>query len=194
MTIDFTDLRDELRQLETRVTAELEAAAAQQKIAHRPDSADTAIAGTQANDRPRPSRTVIETLRSTSLLMLLTAPLTLALIIPIVLLDISVSLYQLGCFQVWALEPARRRDYVVFDRHHLPYLNTFEKFGCIYCSYFNGVISFTRDVASRTEAYWCPIKHVNRPAPPHERYDDFLAYGDASAWQARVDELKRKIG
>ena len=146
-----------------------------------------------SGSRMRPVKSVFETLRNASILMLLTAPLTFSLIIPIVLLDACVGLYQLGCFQVWKLDPVQRRDYVILDRHRLAYLNAFEKLGCLYCGYFNGVIAFTREVASRTEAYWCPIKHATRPAAPHERYDEFLAYGDADAWRARLDALKRTI-
>jgi len=47
---------------------------------------------------------------------------------------------------------------VVFDRAGLAYLNALEKLNCAYCSYGNGVIAYAREVAARTEQYWCPIK------------------------------------
>jgi hypothetical protein len=185
-------LRDELQRLEAKVTDTLAKTGTNPK-APTPHTVASGIEETDTALRTRPARSVFETMRNTSVLMLLTAPLTFSLIVPIVLLDMSVSLYQLGCFQVWKLEPVQRRDYVILDRHRLAYLNAFEKLACLYCGYFNGVIAFTREVASRTEAYWCPIKHVARPAAPHERYDEFLGYGDAAAWQERLDALKRKI-
>ncbi len=37
------------------------------------------------------------------------------------------------------------------------------------------VIAFKREAASRTEAYWCPIKHARPPADLHDRNDTFLA-------------------
>ena len=194
MTLDLTVLRAELLQLEAKVDATLKERKAANKDRPGSGSAEAGGEAAAAGDHVTPKRTVIETLRTTSLPMLLTAPFTFSLIVPILLLDLCVNLYQLICFPIWGVEPAQRRDHVVIDRHRLAYLNAFEKLGCIYCGYFNGVIAFTRDVASRTEAYWCPIKLANRPAAPHERYDDFLAYGDADAWMARLDELNRKIG
>jgi hypothetical protein len=35
-----------------------------------------------------------------------------------------------------------------------------EKINCAYCSYANGAIASVREMASRTEIYWCPIKHA----------------------------------
>lgn len=87
---------------------------------------------------------------------------------PFVILDLGVSVYQAVCFTVWHMQRVRRADYVVIDRHRLPYLNLIEKLNCLYCSYANGVIAYTREVASRTEQYWCPIKHALQGplAPP----------------------------
>lgn len=33
-----------------------------------------------------------------------------------------------------------------------------EKVNCVYCSYFNGLMSYLREIAGRTEQYWCPIR------------------------------------
>ena len=43
----------------------------------------------------------------------------------------------------------RRRDYPVFDRAHLAYLNPLEKLNCAYCSYANGLLSFVKEVVGR---------------------------------------------
>jgi hypothetical protein len=92
-------------------------------------------------------------------LIVLTAPVIYSLIVPIALVDIWVMAYQAICFPAYKIPKVRRRDYLIFDRHHLAYLNIIEKVNCAYCSYCNGAIAFMREVASRTEVYWCPIKH-----------------------------------
>lgn len=101
-------------------------------------------------------------LKRTRLLVVLTAPFIYAVIVPFVLLDLFVSVYQAICFPVYGIQKVRRRDHIVFDRHYLAYLNTLQKLNCLYCAYGNGVISFAREVAGRTEKYWCPIKHASR--------------------------------
>ena len=64
----------------------------------------------------------------------------------------------------------RRRDYFVFDRHHLAYLNAIEKLNCAYCSYANGLVAYVREIAGRTEQFWCPIKHARRAIGAHAHY------------------------
>ena len=46
------------------------------------------------------------------------------MIIPILLLDFLVTLYQLVCFPVYGVLAVRRRDHFAFDHGHLAYLNT----------------------------------------------------------------------
>ena len=58
---------------------------------------------------------------------------------------------------------------------------TIYQLNCIYCGYGNGVISYAREITSRTEQYWCPIKHARKTMDPHPRYDTFLNYGNAAA-------------
>ena len=84
----------------------------------------------------------------------------------------------------------RRRDYLVFDRHHLAYLNILEKINCAYCSYCNGAIAFVREVAARTEVYWCPIKHARRVLGPHPHYQGFADFGDAEAYREKLASMK----
>ena len=124
----------------------------------------------------------------------LTAPFIYSLIVPIVLIDLWVMLYQSICFRAYGIERVRRRDYFIFDRSHLAYLNALEKLNCAYCSYANGAIAFVREVAGRTEAHWCPIKHARRIVGEHNHYREFLDFGDAEAyraWIAKFAEQKR---
>ena len=69
---------------------------------------------------------------------IVTAPVIYSLIIPFVLLDLFVTVYQLICFPVYKIEKVKRSDYLIFDRYHLAYLNTIEKINCAYCSYATG--------------------------------------------------------
>jgi len=126
-------------------------------------------------------------------LMILTAPLIYSLILPFALLDALVTLYQAVCFRVYGVARVRRRDYFVFDRSQLGYLNAIEKLNCAYCSYANGLIAFVREVASRTEQYWCPIKHARRVICAHDRYATFLDYGDAEAYRRDLPALRREL-
>lgn len=120
----------------------------------------------------------------------LTAPVIYSLILPLVLLDIFVSVYQTVCFPAYGIEKVKRADYLIFDRGHLAYLNALEKLNCAYCSYANGLIAYVREIAARTEAYWCPIKHAKKAIGAHEKYMSFVAFGDAEAYRKRIVELE----
>lgn len=129
-------------------------------------------------------------LRDANPLVVLTAPVIYSLIIPVTLLDLSVMTYQAICFPVYKIPKVRRRDYLVFDRHHLAYLNILEKINCAYCSYANGAIAFAREVASRTEVYWCPIKHARRVLGPHLHYQGFADFGDAEGYREKLTQMR----
>lgn len=126
------------------------------------------------------------------ILVLLTAPVIYAGWIPFLLMDLFVTLYQTICFPVYRIPRVRRGDYITFDRADLPYLNLVEKFNCFYCSYGNGVAAYTREVAARTEQYWCPIKHARRIKAAHDHYPKFFDYGDAEAFQQGLNRLRRQ--
>ncbi len=132
-----------------------------------------------------------EFLSHTRLLIVLTAPVIYSLILPLALLDMFVTVYQAVCFPVYRIEKVRRADHILFDRQLLGYLNLMQKLNCVYCSYCNGLISYVREIAGRTEAYWCPIKHSRRLADTHAHHADFVAYGDAAAWQVRLDTQRK---
>ena len=122
-------------------------------------------------------------------LVVLTAPVIYGPIVPLVLLELSVMLYQAICFPAYGIVKVRRRDYLVFDRGQLAYLNALEKLNCAYCSYANGLIAFVREVAARTEQYWCPNKHARRLIAAHNYYAEFIDYGDAEAYRRRIAEM-----
>ena len=131
-------------------------------------------------------------LRDSRLLVMLTAPFIYAVFIPFVLLDAAVTLYQTVCFPVYRIPKVKRRDYIVFDCSDLPYLNLIEKINCAYCSYGNGVAAYVREVAARTEQYWCPIKHARRVIASHDRYPQFFEFGDAESYRQGLERLRRQ--
>jgi len=121
---------------------------------------------------------------------ILTAPVIYSLILPLALIDLWSSAYQAICFRAYGLPRVRRSDYLVFDRGALHYLNGIERLNCGFCEYANGVIAYVREIASRTEQYWCPIKHALAVTPSHERYRNFVEYGDAAGYRSRLSRLR----
>jgi len=132
-------------------------------------------------------------LRRSSLSAILSAPVIYSMIVPLVLMDLWTSLYQAICFRTYAIQRVRRSDFIALDRGRLAYLNWIEALNCLYCGYGNGVIAYAREVASRTEQYWCPIKHAIRISSPHERYLSFLEYGDAEGYRARLASFRAAL-
>lgn len=126
-------------------------------------------------------------------LVVLTSPLIYSLVIPFVLIDLWVSLYQAVCFRAYGIPQVQRDHYMIFDRAGLPYLNAVEKLNCAYCSYVNGVIAYARETGSCTEQYWCPIKHARRTLGAHPRYAAFEDYGSSEGYQARLAALRASL-
>ncbi|HTB09937.1 MAG TPA: hypothetical protein VK752_00120 [Bryobacteraceae bacterium] len=119
-----------------------------------------------------------------------TAPIIYSGIVPFMLLDVFLTVYQGICFPVYGVPKARRADYIVFDRGGLKYLNLLERLNCIYCSYGNGLLAYGTEIAARTEQHWCPIKHAHRLRAPHSRYQHFLDYGDAQRYNQQVETVR----
>jgi hypothetical protein len=132
-------------------------------------------------------------LRTTPITTYLTAPVIYALIFPLGLLDLAMSVYQWICFPAYGIPRVRRGAFVALDRRELGYLNLIEKVNCVYCGYGNGVLAYAREVASRTEQYWCPIKHARSIAGAHRRYGGFLEYGDGEGYRTRLEELRTEV-
>jgi len=130
--------------------------------------------------------------REIPLLHLLSSPLIYAMIIPALFLDLILFIYLQVIFRIYKFKMIKRSDYILFDRQYLGYLNPIEKFNCMYCSYFNGLMQYAAAIASRTELYFCPIKHAKKIAYKHEHYDDYLLYGDEEDYQEKLKTLREK--
>jgi len=136
---------------------------------------------------------VFRWLRESSPRNLITAPLIYALIVPFALLDLSVTVYQWACFPLYRIHKVRRSKYIVMDRHKLGYLNVIEKFNCIYCGYASGLFAYVREIAARTEQYWCPIKHARKILDPHRRYARFADFGDSDDFEKSFARLRKEM-
>ncbi len=130
-------------------------------------------------------------LRDAPLAYVLSAPLIYGMIVPLALLDLSITFYQQVCFRIYKIPLVRRADYIVIDRHHLEYLNVIEKLNCVYCGYGNGLIAYAQEITARTEQFWCPIKHARRTLDVHRRAERFFDYGDVASYQQGLMALRR---
>jgi hypothetical protein len=136
---------------------------------------------------------VVAWLRTSEIRNVISAPFIYAMVIPIALLDLFLVVYQAICFPLYRIPPVRRSNYIVIDRHNLGYLNVIEKLNCVYCGYADGVLAFGRQVLSRTETYWCPIKHARKILDPHRRYARFADFGDGEELEARAEALRNQV-
>ncbi len=117
------------------------------------------------------------------LFQIISLPVIWSGIIPVIIIDIWGEVYHRICFPLYGLKYVRRKDYIKIDRHKLKYLNWYQKIGCAYCGYVNGVLAFFTEVVGRTEQYWCGIKHEKGgrfKEPRHQK--DFVEYGDREAF------------
>lgn len=128
--------------------------------------------------------------REVPLAHFLTAPLIYAMIIPAVVFDVLLFIYQQVVFRVFMFQLIKRSDYMVFDHHYLGYLNPIEKLNCLYCSYFNGLMLYASAIAGRSELHFCPIKHAKKIISQHKYYEEFLSYGDEEDYQKKLKELR----
>jgi hypothetical protein len=123
----------------------------------------------------------------------LTMPIIYGASIPLLLFDLSVTLYQVLCFPVYGIPRVKRADYIVFDHQHLAYLNVIEKAHCMYCSYAVGMLAYTSEIIARTEQYFCPIKHASKILSTHSRYECFLDYGDGEEFHRKLEMFRASL-
>jgi len=121
---------------------------------------------------------------------LITGPIIYSMIVPLLITDFFVTVYQLTCFPIYGIKKVNRGNYIIFDRHQLSYLNFIEKFHCTYCDYGNGMIAYVTEIIARTELYFCPIKHARKKLGTHDRYAQFLNFGDAESYQEKIELIR----
>lgn len=185
------DLLERIAQLEREVEQEL--AGARETWRYRVEAGRIRFRKEVRLAHQRLRQSLPAFIRESSPISLLTAPVIYSLIVPIAILDGWVSLYQTICFPAYGIVRVRRSAYIVIDRQHLAYLNAIEKVNCMYCGYANGVFAYVREVAGRTEQYWCPIRHAKRVRAPHPHYHAFVDFGDAEGYRRELPVLRREL-
>lgn len=129
----------------------------------------------------------------TPILHYLTAPIIYAGIIPAFILEFFLFVYQMINFRVYKIAPVVRKDYFIFDRASLDFLNIIEKINCFYCSYFTGLLNYTMEVVGRTEQFWCPIRHARKLLAHHAHYTKFTPYGDGKRYREELKKLREEL-
>lgn len=132
-------------------------------------------------------------LRNVKFSSYLVSPIIYVQIIPFLLLDIFITIYQLINFSIYKIDKVERRNYIILDHHKLTYLNSLEKLNCLYCSYINGLIGYVREIASRSEQYFCPIRHASKQLGGHSRYHLFTNYGDAEGYREKLPKIRNSL-
>ncbi len=189
------ELLQRIKELENELSLELEQELTKirQKLSYSAERGKIRFqAGTLAAQRVF-KKDLYHFFRESNLFNILTAPVIYSLIVPLLLLDVFLFIYQRVCFPFYKVEKVARSDYLIIDRHHLEYLNIIEKVNCIYCGYGNGLLSYALEIASRTEEYWCPIKHAAKVKDPHWRYHCFSEYGDAEGYKDRIAQFRERV-
>jgi hypothetical protein len=120
----------------------------------------------------------------------LSLPFIYMMIVPVVILDLFITLYQAAAFPLYRIPKVKRRDFIVYDRQFLDYLNLIEKVHCLYCTYANGLFAYAVEIAGRTERYWCPIKAAHKPKFHHGWYSEFADYGNPEEWKEKINDEK----
>ena len=119
---------------------------------------------------------------------LLSMPFIYMMIVPVVILDIFVTIYHLVAFSLYHIPKLKRRDFIVYDRQFLDYLNWIQKIHCLYCTYVNGIFAYAVEVGARTERYWCPVKAAHKPKFHHDWYSEFADYGNPEEWKEKFND------
>ncbi len=123
----------------------------------------------------------------------LTMPVIYGMLVPLAVLDLCVSIYQLTCFPIYGITRVKRGNYILMDRQYLAYLNTIEKLDCMYCGYAVGMLGYASEIIARTEQYFCPIKHARKMLSAHARYAHFLDYGEADDFHVKLEKFRSEL-
>ena len=191
MVSRLADLRHHIAQLEHEIDADLHTA--RERWRYRIDAGKVRFERDARRAQKHLKQRVPEFLRDSHSLNVVTAPVIYSLIVPVALLDLWVSAYQALCLPAYGIAKVRRSQYIVIDRHHLAYLNGIEKLNCLFCGYTNGVFAYVREIAGRTEQFWCPIRHARRTRAPHAQYREFLDFGDAAGYRRELPLLRARL-
>jgi len=128
-------------------------------------------------------KSILESIFSARVREVLSIPFIYSMIVPAIILDLFLFIYQQTAIRLYKIPLVKRSDFIVFDRKDLAYLNILQKINCMYCSYFNWIVQYAVEIAGRTEKYWCPIKHARKKAWEHNWEEYFADYGDPESFK-----------
>ena len=132
-------------------------------------------------------------LTATNIRQIIAIPFIFGMIIPAIILDICITIYQTCAFSLYRIPKVKRSEYIVFERQFLDYLNLQQKLQCLYCSYVNGLFAYSVEIAARTERYWCPLKAAHKPKFSHGWYKDFADYGNPEEWKEKFMQEEKSF-
>src|SRR3979409_1902442 len=107
------DVLDPIRQLETELEQEI--AAAQKQWHYRIDAGRVRFEEAVHRRHKALKQSVAQFLRESSIPSVLTGPVIWSVVLPFLLLDLWVSLYQRICFPIYGIDRVRRSDYIAMD-------------------------------------------------------------------------------
>ncbi len=191
MNQKINDLISRIRELEEEV--ELEIASRRVQFHFTLDDRRVRFEREVLAQHRRLKISVLRYLAQARLRNLISAPFIYAVLLPLLLVDLAVTGYQWLCFPLYRIPRVRRRDYFIFDRNSLAYLNIIEKVNCTYCAYASGLTSYVMEIVGRTEQYWCPIKHARRVLVAHSHYQAFADFGDAPGYVQNLERLRSDL-
>ena len=137
---------------------------------------------------------ILETIFTAEVREILSIPFIYSMVIPTLIFDVFLFIYQQTAFRLYKIPLVRRRDYLIYDRKTLDYLNVLQKFNCIYCSYVNWIFQYAVEIGWRTEKYWCPIKNARKKLGEHSWEQEFADFGDVETFKKAfhsVEEFKK---
>ncbi len=132
----------------------------------------------------REKKPILESIFGTRIRELLSAPFIYSMIIPAIIFDLFLTIYHKIAFKLYKIPYVIRKDYIIYDRKELDYLNIIQKINCLYCSYVNWLLAYAVEIAWRTERYWCPIKASRKMKWWHDWQEYFADYGDAEWYKS----------
>lgn len=133
---------------------------------------------------------VLKTILPLNFKYILSMPFIYGMAVPASFMHLCLEIYHQVCFRIYGIPLVNRKEFFIYDRQLLPYLNWLEKINCIYCSYVNNLFRYAVEIGGRTERYWCPIKYHRRIENAHSQYPKFVDYLDAENFRQKWEELR----
>src|SRR3954466_6578550 len=107
------------------------AAERQKKFKYRIDESAIVFDLRRAAHHRKLKTKLLHFLRKSKLAAVITVPVIYSVLVPIILMDLFITIYQNICFRVYQIPLVKRSEYVVMDRKYLAYLNLVQKINCI---------------------------------------------------------------